>query len=144
MTLSDSRFEPSPIATLETRSLPAAGLPRLPENTFPACRAHYPGGSRRVLMSVASLSRAAFPESQTGRHLQFHFRGLLRLHFRNQPAGSLNRPRRPLSQGSNPPGCPDTPLASYKIKPITIWVAPYLHWCSAPSGRTEISGARSA
>src|SRR5512147_970177 len=53
--------------------------------TLPACRAHYPGGSRRVLVSVASPSHAAFPESQAGRHPRLHFRGLLRLHSRYGP-----------------------------------------------------------
>ena len=61
------------------------GPPPITRITFPACRAHYPGGSRRVLMSVASPSRAAFPESQAGRHPHRHFRGLLRLHSRYGP-----------------------------------------------------------
>jgi hypothetical protein len=36
-------------------------------------------------VSIASLSRAAFPESQPGRHPRGHFRGLLRLHSRYGP-----------------------------------------------------------
>ena len=37
--------------------------------TLPACRAHYPGGPRRVRLSVASPPRAAFPfPSQVGVH----------------------------------------------------------------------------
>ena len=38
-------------------------------------------------MSVASLSRAAFPVSQAGRHPRRHLRGLLRLHSRYGPQG---------------------------------------------------------
>src|SRR6185437_14465973 len=61
------------------------GSPPITRITIPACRAHYPGGSRQVLVSVASLSHAAFPESQAGRHPQFHFRGLLRLYSHYGP-----------------------------------------------------------
>jgi len=32
-----------------------------------------------------------------------------------RPTGSLSRPRRPLSRGSSPAGCPARPLASYQI-----------------------------
>ena len=80
MTLSDSRLGPPPIATLKTRPPPAAGIPRLPGPPFRRAVPNYPGGSRQVLISVASLSRAAFPVIQAGRHPQLHFRGLLGLH----------------------------------------------------------------
>ena len=39
-----------------------------------------------------------------------------------RPVGLLSRPRRPLSQGFSPTGYPAKPLASYQIKPTTIWV----------------------
>src|SRR3954447_17114826 len=54
--------------------------------TLPACRAHYPGGPRRVRLSVASPPRAAFPEIQAGRRPRLLFRGLLRLHSRYGPS----------------------------------------------------------
>ncbi len=41
-----------------------------------------------------------------------------------RPVGSLNRPRRPLSQGFDPSSYPDKPPASYQIKPTTVWVVP--------------------
>jgi len=59
--------------------------PRWPPTPWPACRAHYPGGSRRVHLSVASPSHATFPVTQPGRHPRHHFRGLLRLHSRYGP-----------------------------------------------------------
>jgi hypothetical protein len=44
-----------------------------------------------------------------------------------RPTGSLNRPRRPLSQGSGPPGCPNRPLASYQInRQLSGWNLPPL------------------
>jgi hypothetical protein len=61
------------------------GPPPITRITFPTCRAHYPGGSERVHLSVASSLHAAFPNRQAGRHPQLHFRGLLRLHSRYGP-----------------------------------------------------------
>jgi hypothetical protein len=92
--------------------------------TLPACRAPYPGGSRRVLVSVPSPSRAAFPESQAGRHPRRHLRGLLRLHSRYGPLDRSAAQRRPLSQGFDRAGYPAGPLASYQTKPTTLWVEP--------------------
>ena len=44
-----------------------------------------------------------------------------------RPTGSLNRPRRPLSQGSGPSGCPNEPLASYQInRQLSGWNLPPL------------------
>ena len=81
---------PTPVRPAACASWGAAspsrdGSPPMTRITLPACRAPYPGGSRRVLVSVPSPSRAAFPESQPGRHPQRHFRGLLRLHARYGP-----------------------------------------------------------
>jgi hypothetical protein len=107
------------------------GSPPITRNTFPACRAHYPGGSRRVLMSVASLSRAAFPESQTGRHPQFHFRGLLRLHLRyrlpdrSTALGGLCRkaPTRPVAQTGRLPATRSNRLLSGWYLPPLVFRA---------------------
>jgi hypothetical protein len=41
-----------------------------------------------------------------------------------RPAGLLNRPRRPLSRGFDPAGCPTEPLVSYEVLPTTSWVDP--------------------
>ena len=74
-------------------------------------------------MSVASPSRAAFPDlggSASATSLSRPAQASLEL----RPVGSLNRPRRPLSQGFDPSGYPDKPPASYQIKPTTVWVVP--------------------
>ena len=98
-------------------------------------QAHYPGGSRRVHLSVASPSHATFPVTQPGRHPRHHFEacsGFTRVtaHWLAQP------PKRPLSQGSDPPGCPDEPLASYQInRQLFGWILPPL--VLRALGRTE-------
>jgi hypothetical protein len=44
-----------------------------------------------------------------------------------RPAGSLSRPRRPLSRGSSPSGCPAEPLVSYRInRQLSGWNPPPL------------------
>jgi hypothetical protein len=53
--------------------------------TMRTCRAHYPGGSERVHVSIASPFHAAFPKLWAGRHPHCPFRGLLRLHSRYGP-----------------------------------------------------------
>ena len=55
---------------------------------------------------------------------------------RVRPARSLNRPRRPLSQGFGPAGYPTRPPVSYQIKPTTVWVDP------SSTGVTRRRGAR--
>ena len=105
------------------------------------CRAHYPGGSKRVHVSIASPSRAAFPKLWVGRHPHCPFRGLLRLHSRYGPhacstaqgglchgasTGPVTRPRRPLATSAI-----DNSLGG------TL-----LHRCFAPSRRTRVCGYR--
>lgn len=64
----------------------------------------YPDRSKRVSLSIASPSRAAFHESQAGRHPQFHFRGLLRLHSRYGPLDCSTAHGGSLAQGFGPMG----------------------------------------
>jgi hypothetical protein len=53
-----------------------------------------------------------------------------------RPAGSLSRPKRPLSRGSNPASCPAEPLVSFRTyRHLSGWNI-LLHRCFAPSGRT--------
>src|SRR5215510_5403477 len=98
--------EPPPIATLRPLPSLTTDLPPITRTTFPTCRAYYPGGPRRVHMSVASPSAWAFPEQQSGRHPQVPFRGLLRLHARYGPLDRSAAQWRPLSRGFDPAGCP--------------------------------------
>ena len=61
MTLSDSRPARRACHDVGGATSGRNGYPPITRTTLPACRAHYPGGPGRVLMSVASPSRAAFP-----------------------------------------------------------------------------------
>ena len=96
---------PPPDNGVEAATLAHNGPPPITRNTFPTCRAHYPGGPSGCICrflprpcclpqmaggsaSALSLSRPA----QASRMLR--------------PIGSLSRPRRPLSRGFSPAGYP--------------------------------------
>jgi hypothetical protein len=55
------------------------------------------------------------PPMPHGNEAAAHTQDCLIQLFGNRPIGSLSRPRRPLSRGSSPAGCPAEPLVSYRI-----------------------------
>ena len=126
--LSELPPAPPPRAALRARPSCLAGLPQMTRVTLPACRAHYPGGPRRVRLSVASPPRAAFPVSQPGRRPATSLSRPAQASLALRPVGSLSRPRRPLSRGFDPPGCPDKPLVSYQINRRDSLGGTFLHW----------------
>src|ERR1700731_1612322 len=117
---------PSPVATLRPLPSHRTGLPRLPEP--PSRRAVPTTPADRAGARVDCFpARAAFPKWQEGRHPHCHFRGLLRLHSRYGPPDRSAAQRRPLSRGSNPCGCPNEPLVSYRInRQLSGWIPPPL------------------
>jgi len=119
---------PTPAVAIACRDAEAAtlannGPPPITRTTFPTCRAHYPGGSSgctcRLLPRSCSLPPLA-GGSASALSLSRPAQALLAL----RPAGSLSRPRRPLSRGSDPASCPAEPLASFRIQSTIIRVEP--------------------
>jgi len=87
-------------------------------------------------------AHAAFPESQAGRHPHHHFRGLLRLHSRYGPLDRSTAQGGLCHEASN--RLVTQPIRSSATRSIDNSLGgTYLHWCYAPSGRTEISGSGS-
>jgi hypothetical protein len=122
MALSDSRSRPSPLKMpLEERSSTVPGPPLIAQITFLACCAHYPGGSEQVHVSVPSLSYAAFPIVQAGRHPRLHFRGLLELYACYGLPGCS-----PTKVGLTHPDaqCSGRIARQLPCQPMTTWVAP--------------------
>ena len=142
-TLSDSRLARRACHDVGVATSDRNGSPPITRTTFPTCRAHYPGGSERVHTSVASPFHAAFPDRRAGRHPHHHFRGLLRLHSRYGPLGRSTAQgglchevsRRPVTR---PPRSLATRSTDNSLGGI------FLHWCSAPSGRTFRSWLQAA
>ena len=107
--------------------------------TMRTCRAHYPGGSERVHVSIASPFHAAFPKLWVGRHPHCPFRGLLRLHSRYGPHA------RSTAQGGLCHGASTGPVARPRRPSATSSIdnslgGTLLHRCFAPSRRTRVSG----
>jgi hypothetical protein len=122
---------PTPASAAAYRDVEAAtlahdGSPPITRTTCPTCRAHYPGGLRgcacRFLPHACSLPQMA-GGSASALSLSRPARASLTL----RPAGSLSRPRRPLSRGSSPSGYPAEPLVSYQInRQLSGWILPPL------------------
>ena len=109
---------PTPDMAVALRDVEAAilandGSPPITRTTFPTCRAHYPGGSSgcacRLLPSSCSL-----PQMAGGSASALTLSRPARASHALRPAGSLSRPRRPLSRGSDPTSYPAEPLASFR------------------------------
>jgi len=114
---------PSPVAMLRPLPSPTTGLPRLPEPPFrravpttPADRAGAHVDCFPARLSLPPLAGGSASALSLSRPAQ----ALLAL----RPAGSLSRPRRPLSRGSDPASCPAEPLASFRIQSTIIRVEP--------------------
>jgi hypothetical protein len=139
MTLSDSRFEPSPIATLETRSPPAAGLPRLPETPFrhavPTTPADRDGCSCRLLpypvRPSPNLRRVGIRNFTFEACSGFTYVTACRI---AQPPSAAFVARLQPARSPRQAACQLPDQTDYYLG------GTFLHWCSAPSGRTETSG----
>ena len=110
-----------------SRNLRTDGSPPITRTTVPACRVHIPRrtgtgarvGCFPVPCGLPRISGGSASASSLSRPAQ----ASLTL----RPAGLLNRPRRPLSQGFNPAGCPTAPLASYQTnRQLSGWNLPPL------------------
>src|SRR5215217_6794572 len=100
------------------------GLPRLPETTFPTCRAHYPGGSSGCACRLLPRS-CSLPQMAGGSASALSLSRPAQASHTLRPAGSLSRLKRPLSRGSSTSSYPDEPLVSYQInRQLSGWNLP--------------------
>ncbi len=133
-TLSDSRHGRRLKATLRPLPSPVTGLPRLPEPPFRRAVPTTPADQTGARVDCFP-ARTAFPKWPEGRHPHCHFRGLLGLHTRYGPSDRSavqddlcrEAPAQPVTQPSRSPA---TRSIDNSLGGI------FLHWCSAPSGRT--------
>src|SRR5271165_1363052 len=89
-----------------------SGLPRLPGSPFRHAVPNYPDGPEWVRLSVASPSHASLPRTAGGSASMTSLSRPARASLALRPTGLLSRPRRLLSRGSDPAGCPAKPLVS--------------------------------
>jgi hypothetical protein len=99
---------------VEAATLALDGSPPVTRTTFPTCRAHYPGGSSGCACRLLPRSRG-LPQMAGGSASALSLSRPAQASLTLRPAGSLSRPRRPLSRGSSPASYPAEPLVSYQI-----------------------------
>jgi len=118
------------------------GLPPITRSTLTSVPCPLP---RRIetgaCVDCFPISRG-LPRFSAGRHPHHHFRGLLRLHSRYGPLA------RSTAQGGLCRKAPARQVARTDRLPATRSIdnslgGSYLHWCYAPSGRTEKAGLES-
>ena len=125
-TLSDSRHGRRLQATLRPLPSPDDGSPPITRTTFPTCRAHYPGGSSGCACRLLPRS-CSLPQMAGGSASALSLSRPAQASLTLRPAGSLSRPRRPLSRGSSPAGYPAEPLVSFRInRQLSGWNPPPL------------------
>jgi hypothetical protein len=122
---------PTPVMAAACRDVEAAtlahdGPPPITRTTFPTCRAHYPGGSNGCACRLLPRS-CSLPQMAGGSASALSLSRPAQASHMLRPAGSLSRPRRPLSRGSGPSGHPTEPLVSYRINgQLSGWNLPPL------------------
>ena len=125
-TLSDSRRSRRLEASLRPLPSHRTGLPRLLGSPFrravPTTPADRAGAHIDCLPRSCSL-----PQMAGGSASALSLSRPARASHALRPAGSLSHPRRPLSRGSSPSGCPAEPLVSYRInRRLSGWNPPPL------------------
>jgi hypothetical protein len=111
---------------VEAATLAHDGSPPITQTTFPTCRAHYPGGSSGCSYRLLPRS-CSLPQMAGGSASALSLSRPARASHALRPAGSLSRPRRPLSRGSSPSGYPAEPLVSFQInRQLSGWNPPPL------------------
>ena len=109
---------------VEVATLARDGSPPITRTTFPTCRAHYPGRSSGCACRLLPRSRG-LPQMAGGSASALSLSRPAQASLTLRPIGLLSRPRRPLSRGSSPSGCPAEPLVSYQInRQLSGWNLP--------------------
>jgi len=109
---------------VEDATLATDGSPPITRTTFPTCRAYYPGGSSGC--SCRLLPRSySLPQMAGGSASALSLSRPAQTSLALRPAGSLSRPRRPLSRGSDPASYPTKPLVSFRTyRQLSGWNPP--------------------
>src|SRR5438270_10190598 len=101
-----------------------AGSPKITKITFPACRAHYPGGPSRCLSVSSRLVQPSPVYRRVGIHI-FTFEACSS--FTRVTACRIACPPKSglLSRGFDPTSCPTGPLSSFHVyRQLHGWIPP--------------------
>src|SRR3954470_24637382 len=143
-----SRRQNDPLRPLtpNERNTLTSGPPSITRITLPTCCVQYPGRSNRCMRRLLPCPRG-LPRAKDGSASASTLSRPTRTSLSLRPAGSLDRPRRPLSRGFDPAGCPAKPLVSFRSnRQLSGWNLPPLvmraveaHFCPhhSPVGRSR-------
>ena len=118
---------PPPGSGVEATTLAQDGPPPMTRLTLPTCRAHYPDGPERVLLSVASPSHAGLPRCVGGSASITPLSRPARASLASRPAGLLDRPGRLCHEASTRPVArPCRSSATRAYRQLSGWFLPPL------------------
>jgi hypothetical protein len=111
---------------VEVRTLAQSGSPPITRAALLTCRVHYPDGPNGCMCRLLLRSHD-LPRIPGGSASILKLSRPAQTSLALRPAGSLSRPRRPLSRGSSPASHPAKPLVSYQInRQLSGWNLPPL------------------
>jgi hypothetical protein len=111
---------------VEAATLVRSGPPSITRITLPTCCVQYPGRSDRCMRRLLPCPRG-LPRARDGSASASTLSRPIRTSLSLRPVGSLDHPRRPLSRGFDPTGCPVEPLVSFRInRQLSGWNLPPL------------------
>ena len=114
------------ISDVEAATFDLDGSPSITRITIPTCRVQYPGRPNRCMCRLLPCPRG-LPRAKDGSASASTLSRPARTSLALQPAGSLDRPRRPLSRGFGPASYPAEPLVSFQInRQLSGWNLPPL------------------
>ena len=100
------------------------GSPSITRITIPTCCVPYPGRPDRCVCRLLPCPRG-LPRAKGGSASASTLSRPARTSLTLRPAGSLGRPRRPLSRGFDEASCPAAPLVSFRInRQLSGWNLP--------------------
>jgi len=112
------------ISDVEAATFDLDGSPPITRITIPTCCVQYPGRPNRCMCRLLPCPRG-LPRAKDGSASASTLSRPARTSLALQPAGSLDRPRRPLSRGFGPASYPAEPLVSFQInRQLSEWNLP--------------------
>ncbi len=119
---------PTPARSIARSDVEAAtsdrnGSPSITRITIPTCRVQYPGGPNRCVRRLLPCSRG-LPRVRDGSASASTLSRPAQTSLALRPAGSLDRPGRPLSQGFGPAGLPGHTARQLPDQSTTVWMEP--------------------
>src|ERR1700751_2131438 len=131
------------ICDVEDATSARCGSPPITRITMPACRAHYPGGSRRCSCRLLPVSRG-LPRISGGSASASSLSRPAQASLTLRPVGLLNRPKAAFVARLQPRRLPRQAACQLPDQTDYYLGGTFLHWSSAPSGRTEKCGLTAA